>query len=216
MVIIMFNEFFKNHRLTDEKTLSFARRKKIENKVLSRIKEEPTERKRISIKRFAAVAAVAAVAVSLAAVGIGALGSVTSVINGIKVEPEYVQYIDTDGAMVEIISYPVPEEALTEEAEGHTPVGELRLKRLGELEGWNGRARLVDEEGTEFFTGVNNVLVITVVTHHDGSKESVSYDVTNMRDDWGYDALSTEDYYYSEILFRQEDASHAVWVPQIN
>lgn len=237
----MFNEFFKKHRLDENEGMSLSRRRKIQNRVLTRIENEPQKAlgtmyepktalsgavcepqevlsgavyepktalsgakpqkaKRLSLVKRAAAAALAA-AVVISAVTIGAFTSKRTVINGIEVEPQYTVYLDEDGAKVEIVIYPVPEEALGEEIEGNTPVGELRVKRF-DVQGWNGRPRLVDEEGTEFPVSVNNMLVETIITL-DGDTEYVSYGISNIREGWGYSAIARDGYNYESIVFKE-------------
>lgn len=218
----MFKEFFKKYRLDEGEGMSLSRRKKIQDRVLARIENEPQtalsgamsepreflsgaagkpqRAKRLSLVKRAAAAALAA-AVVISAVTIGASSSKRTVINGIEVEPQYTVYLDEDGAKVEIVIYPVPEEALGEEIEGNTPVGELKVKRF-DVQGRNGRPRLVDEEGTEFPVSVNNMLVETIITC-DGDTEYVSYGISNIREGWGYSAVARDGYSYESIVFKE-------------
>lgn len=184
----MYKDFFEKYKLGGAEKLSEDRRRKIGTAVLSRVKEE--KRKSERCFRFKPVFAAAAAAVAaIAGVTVGALSSppFDIKINGTAIEPYFDTYTDSDGAVVEIIGIAVPERLLTEEVEGKTPAGKVRLLRFDSEEQYPERLPcMIDENGEKFFTSINNMLIQTTVTYPDGKREGFEFDVSNKNESYDY------------------------------
>lgn len=181
----MIKEFFKNNDPIKMEKLSRERRKNIKKAVFERINEtekEAVRGRRVKL-RPALIAAAAAIAAATG-VTVGALSSPPDVkLNGEPIEPYYNVYTDRDGSTVEIIAAELPADMLGEEEPGRTPTGGLRLGRseIGDISRddyfsyW-----LIDENGDEYYGGINNKIVSVKITYPDNVTEIYGVEPRNL------------------------------------
>lgn len=117
----------------------------------------PAERRRARYFKPLMIAAAAAVLCGATAVTAAASikPSKVVIVEDEPVDVDYTVYIDDLGREIRTYAFNIPDYALGEEKEGCTAVGQVKVVPADDENPW-GDWIIVDEEGTVFYSGINN------------------------------------------------------------
>lgn len=153
----------------------------IDDNIISDAMSKTTKRPR-AVRTVLLTAAAAAVCTVASVTAVARLKSDRDItVNGVLTDPDYSE-VTYNGTTYGVYVFDLPKEALGEEKEGGTAVGEVKVVRNNDGKFGNGW-KIVDEAGNSFYIGINNKLVRMK------SKDGVygkGFDVLNFSDDYCY------------------------------